>query len=45
MIKVGDIIHDGKHIVTRVEPIGTMGLAWVAWKDVEQEDDKCPTNQ
>ena len=45
MIKVGDIIHDGKHIVTRVEPICGGDLAWVSWKDVEQEDDKCPTNQ
>ena len=45
MITVGDIIHDGKHIVTRVEPLCGGDLAWVSWKDVEQEDDECPTNQ
>ena len=45
MIKVGDIIDDGKHIVTRVEPLCGGDLAWVSWKDVEQEDDECPTNQ
>ena len=45
MIKVGDIIHDGKHRVTRIEPISSFeGLAWVAWEDVEQEDDECPTS-
>ena len=45
MIKVGDIIHDGKHRVTRVDPIGDGDLAWVSWEDVEKEDDECPTNQ
>ena len=45
MIKVGDIIDNGKHIVTRVEPLCGGDLAWVSWKDVEQEDDECPMNQ